>query len=35
MLQNEGTDRRVFWWVLTCAAAVVGVLTWNVLGAIG
>jgi len=35
MLQAEGTDRRLFWWMLTIAAGVAGVFTWNVLGAIG
>jgi hypothetical protein len=34
MLQTEGTDRRMFWWVLTVLAAIAGVATWNVLGAI-
>jgi len=35
MLQPEGTDRRLFWWVLTIMAAIAAVFTWNVLGTIG
>lgn len=34
MLQAQGTDRRLFWWVLTILAGLAGVLAWNVLGAI-
>jgi hypothetical protein len=35
MLQAEGTDRTLFWWVLTILAAIAGVVTWKVLGTIG
>jgi len=35
MLQAQGTDRRLFWWVLTIVAAIAGVVTWHALGAIG
>jgi hypothetical protein len=35
MLQAQGTDRRLFWWVLTILAAIAGVFTWKVFGAIG
>jgi hypothetical protein len=35
MLQAEGTDRRLFWWVLTIVSVIVAVVTWNVLGTIG
>lgn len=35
MLQAQGTDRRLFWWILTTLAVIAGAVTWNVLGAIG
>ena len=35
MLQAEGTDRRLFWWVLTILAGVVGIVAWNIMGTIG
>jgi len=35
MLQIEGSDRRLFWWVLMFVTGIVAVVTWNLLGTIG
>jgi hypothetical protein len=35
MLETGGTDRRLFWWILTIMAGIAAVVTWNVLSAMG
>lgn len=35
MLQTQGTDRRLFWWILTAMAGIAAVLAWNFLGTLG